>query len=87
MKKVINGLIYDTETAKPLGECRHSRGYVTIMRDTLFRTENGDYFVYSALTDGADWERGISITHMSFDEAQEWLKEHKKEETKNEESN
>lgn len=85
MKKVINGSLYDTETAKPLGQRNDYYDHLSWMSETLYRTKSGKYFVYgegggnsryAVMTECGHWESGAKITPVSLDEAQKWAEEH-----------
>lgn len=86
MKKVIDGSLYDTETAKSLGQkwfdCTDRLSW---MSETLYRTKSGKYFVYgeggcnsryAVRTECDRWASGAKIIPMSLDEAQKWAEEH-----------
>ena len=86
MKKVINGKLYDTETAKKCGEW--DNGYYTndfnYCSETLYLKKTGEYFLFgegNALSSYAShsgnssgW--GEKIIPMSYDEAQTWAEKH-----------
>ena len=86
MKKVINGALYDTETAKPLGKDSYSnprdfRHWV----ETLYRTKSGKFFLHGvggAMTKYAvsvgqnEWSGGEKIIPLDLDSAQKWAEEH-----------
>ena len=86
MKKVINGALYDTETAKLLGKNSYSnprdfRYWV----ETLYRTKSGKFFLHGAggaLTKYAvsvgqnEWSGGEKIIPLDLDSAQKWAEEH-----------
>ena len=83
MKKIINGKLYDTETAKKLGDwdnglCTSDFNYVC---ETLYKKRTGEFFLlgeggaatnYSERIGSNDWCYGYAIMPMSFDEAQKW---------------
>lgn len=84
MKKVINGSLYDTDTAKPLGEWYTDLGMLTYVCETLYRTKSGKYFVhgeggpasrYAAQTGTNSWKSGAKITPVSLDGAQKWAED------------
>lgn len=86
MKKVINGKLYNTETAKSLG-----KGYSTAPRndfsfwqEELFRTKSGAYFIYgeggpassySVSTGSNSWSGGEKILPLSPEDARDWAEE------------
>ena len=48
MKKIIDGKLYDTETAECLGFYQHFDGNTFhYLREALYRTKKGTYFIYS----------------------------------------
>lgn len=86
MKKVINGSLYDTETAKLLGEDSYSnpRDFAH-WRESLYRTKSGKYFLHGeggAMTKYAvcvaqnEWSSGEKIIPLDLDSAQKWAEEH-----------
>ena len=86
MKKVINGSLYDTETAKLLGEDSYSNpGDFQHWVETLYRTKSGKYFLHGeggAMTKYAvsvgqnEWSGGEKIIPLDLDSAQKWAEEH-----------
>lgn len=86
MKKVIDGALYDTETAKLLGEDSYSsprdfRHWV----EELYRTKSGKYFLHGkggAMTKYAvsvglnEWSGGEKIIPLDLEAAQAWAEEH-----------
>ena len=86
MKKVINGALYDTETAKLLGEDSYSNpGDVHHWTEQLYRTKSGKYFLHGeggAMTKYAvcvaqnEWSGGEKIIPLDLDSAQKWAEEH-----------
>ena len=86
MKKVINGALYDTEIAKPLGKDSYSNpGDFQYWVETLYRTKSGKFFLHGAggaLTKYAvsvgqnEWSGGEKIIPLDLDSAQKWAEEH-----------
>ena len=86
MKKVISGALYDTETAKLLGEDSYSNpGDFQYWVETLYRTKSGKYFLHGeggALTKYAvcvaqnECSGGEKIIPLDLDSAQKWAEEH-----------
>ena len=80
MKKVINGALYDTETAKPLGKDSYSNPRdFHHWKETLYRTKSGKYFLHGkggAMTKYAvsvglnEWCGGEKIIPLDLDSAQ-----------------
>ena len=86
MKKVINGTLCDTNTAKKLGEDSYSNpGDSQYWVETLYRTKSGKYFLHGeggAMTKYAvcvaqnEWSGGEKIIPLDLDSAQRWAEEH-----------
>ena len=66
MKKIVNGLLYDTEKAQLVSRYIGPSGN----HMTLYRTRIGRYFLYRK------WRRIETIDTMTDEEAFEWLAEH-----------
>jgi hypothetical protein len=85
MKKVINGRVYSTETAKKLGSVEPN-GYnprdFTYFCETLYQTKSGAYFLHGeghansryGIWQGNTGSWGEKIMPMSPDDAREWAK-------------
>jgi hypothetical protein len=84
MKKIINGKMYNTETATFL--LSHENGLGT--RDfrnfweNLYRKKTGEFFLYgeggpmtayAKTYDGNSWSSGEDIIPLSIEEAKEWV--------------
>lgn len=85
MKKIIDGKLYDTETAKEIGE--YSYGAINDFRyfsETLYKTKNGNYFMYGeggALSQYAEVSEfgkcgGCAIVPYTEEEAQKWAEDY-----------
>lgn len=83
MKKIINGLVYDTNTAKEIGEW--SNGYAVSdfkhIRETLYKKRTGEYFLYGrggpmskyAMETGSNsWSGGEKIIPLEYERARKW---------------
>ncbi|MCE5344468.1 MAG: hypothetical protein LLF96_12925 [Eubacteriales bacterium] len=86
MQQTMNNKVYDTETAKPLGNWQRGfsseRGYLS---ETLYITEEGDYFLYG---EGGSrsryaqrvapntWGYGERIIPFNNEEANAWAENH-----------
>ena len=86
MKKIINGKVYDTETAKELGDWRRGEGWrgFDYVHETLYRTKTGEFFLhgeggpmtqYSEAVGQNSWKAGDRIMPMTFEEARQWAEE------------
>ena len=85
MKKVINGKMYNTETADWLGN--YSFGYSGDFQridEDLYRTKKGSFFLageggpmtkYRVECGVREWCGGSDIIPLSEDEAREWVEE------------
>lgn len=87
MKKIINGKLYDTETAKKLGDWDNGlyTSDLNYVCETLYKKRTGEFFLlgeggaatnYSERVGSNDWCYGYAIMPMSFDEAQKWAEKH-----------
>lgn len=86
MKKIIEGRVYNTETAKLLGEYSYSnRTDINYFSEKLYRTKSGAYFLYgeggpasrySKQVGQNRWTGGEEIRAMSPQGARAWAKEH-----------
>lgn len=87
MKKIINGKVYDTETAKRLGEYEPNpyRSDFHYYCETLYRKKTGEFFLhgegnaaspYSRSCGQNEWCGSEKIIPMTYAEAQKWTEEH-----------
>lgn len=86
MKKIIEGRVYNTETAKLLGEYTYSnRRDFNYYSEELYRTKSGAYFIYgeggpasrySKQVEQNSWTGGREIKAMSPQGARAWAEEH-----------
>lgn len=87
MKKIINGRLYDTDTAKAIGS--YSNGYgagdLYYLDETLYRKKTGEFFlfgdggawtIYGVECGNRCWSGGTGIYPISEKDAQEWVEEH-----------
>lgn len=84
MKAIINGRLYNTETALLLGRCISAQaGVLQSCWEEFYRKKNGEYFVYGEggpfskyghFFDG-EWHEGGAITVLSEAEAREWAEQ------------
>ena len=86
MKKILNGKMYNTETANCLAEYwngRSSRDF-RHLSESLYRKKNGEFFLYGEggpLTKykepyGDMWGDGNAITPLEADSAREWAEKY-----------
>ncbi len=86
MKKIIKNRVYDTSTAKKIGEFSNGLSYSDFdyLRETLYRKKTGEYFLYgvggartwAAYQSGDMWGAGEQIQAISLKEAQEWAEKY-----------
>lgn len=86
MKKVISGVLCDTDTAKMLGEYEHdckSSFYWYVER--LYRTKSGKYFIhgeghaaspYARKVAQSEWAPGEAIKLLPPEAARQWAEDH-----------
>ena len=80
MKKIINGKMYDTETATAVKNDMGGEGFGRY-DETLYRKKTGEYFLYGeggprtryAHSAGQNaWSGGEKCIPLTYDEAREW---------------
>lgn len=85
MKQVIDGKMYNTDTAEEIGSwSNHLGGDFRSCSETLYRTKKGNYFVHGeggamskyAEQCGDGMGGGSAIIPMDKDEAFEWAQQH-----------
>ena len=86
MKKIINGRLYDTETAKLIGTWRNGLGSSDFCycAEDLYQKKTGEYFLHGsggALSAygklcGTDWCYGQNVIPMTEKEVKAWAEEH-----------
>lgn len=85
MKKIINGRIYDTNTAKELGRDDQTYGNFSDWEETLYRKSTGEYFLhgeggpqtkYAQQIGENSWTGGEKIIPLSLESAKKWAEEH-----------
>ena len=87
MKRVIEGKVYDTDTAELLHvwENMADTGDFRYCSEELYMTQRGSYFIageggamspYAESLGGGNWSNGNGIEPVSKDRAMKWLEEH-----------
>ena len=83
MKKIIDGKLYDTETALKIA-CYYSEdspASPTCLQETLYRKKTGEFFLhgkggseskYAKLKGGKQWCGAEAIIPLSYESAQSW---------------
>ena len=85
MKKIINGKVYDTETARELGRDGGEYGTYQEWHETLYQKRTGEYFLHGeggpatkyAVSAGLNqWSGGSKIVPLDVAAAKAWVEEH-----------
>lgn len=86
MKKIINGKLYDTETARELGVDSYANsGDFNHWAERLYQKRTGEFFLYGeggpmtkyAVSVGQNsWSGGEKIIPLNVDAARKWVEEH-----------
>ena len=87
MKKIINGKVYDTETAKKVASwySNYARNDFHYYEEELYQKKTGEFFLYgegnaaspySKSCGQNEWCGGERIEPLTFKEAQKWAEEH-----------
>ena len=84
MKKIINGKLYNTSTARRLGMAEGGEGF-SHWSEVLYQKRTGEFFLYGeggamtkyakALSDNS-WSGGEKIIPLTFETARQWAEEH-----------
>ena len=75
MKRHINNLLYDTDTAKPLGAWDNAQAPTALayVCETLYRKKTGEYFLHGESgPEGRYGASGEVIRPLTLDEARAW---------------
>ena len=86
MKKIINGKVYDTETARDLGSDSYSNERdFHYWSERLYQKRTGEFFLYgeggplsryAVSTGNNSWSGGEKIIPLTAAKAREWAEEH-----------
>ena len=86
MKKIINGKVYDTNSAKRVGDWDNGRyGEFSYCSEELYRKRTGEFFLYgeggaqskySKSCGNNSWSGSEMIIPLSYEAAQKWAEEH-----------
>lgn len=86
MKKVINGKLYNTQTAKLLGEDSYSNpSDFNYWIESLFQKRTGEFFLYgeggpmsryAQTTSQNEWSGGEQIQPLTVENARQWAEQH-----------
>ena len=86
MKKVINGKMYNTETAKLIGSASNGGNWRDFnhYEESMYLKKTGEFFIageggpmtkYSVQIEQNSWSGGSAITPLTYTEAREWAEE------------
>lgn len=84
MKKIINGKMYNTETAKCLASWFNGSISFDMCQEWLYRKKTGEYFLYgeggasskySEYCGFDQWSGGSAFTPLTEEEAREWAEQ------------
>lgn len=86
MKKIINGKIYDTNSAERVGDWDNGRnGDFSYCSEELYRKRTGEFFLYgeggaqskySKSCGNNSWSGSEMIIPLSYEAAKKWAEEH-----------
>lgn len=87
MKKIINGKLYNTDTAKEIGSWENMDDVRNFSRfeETLYQKRTGEFFLhgvggaatkYAVSLGNSSWTGGESIIPLSWEAARKWCEEH-----------
>ena len=87
MKKIINGKMYDTDTAKWMASWSDGLSFrdFTHVEETLYQKRTGEFFLHGAggpasryaVSSGQNsWSGGEKIIPLSWEAARKWAEEH-----------
>lgn len=86
MKKIINNKVYDTDTARKLGEWSNAGGWSDFnhIEETLYQKRTGEYFLhgeggpmtkYAVSCGNNSWSGGEKIIPLTYENARKWAEE------------
>lgn len=87
MKKIINGKLYNTDTARLVGEWSNAGGWQDLghLEETLYQKKTGEFFLhgeggpaskYAEQTGQNSWTGGEKIIPLSYETARQWAEDH-----------
>lgn len=85
MKKIINGKLYDTDTARLIGTWDNGESSLNCVEEGLYRKKTGEFFLhgiggantkYAESLGSNSWCGSEKIIPLPYDEAQQWAEEH-----------
>lgn len=86
MKKIINGKLYNTDTARQIGSWDNNiTDRLYWVNETLYQKQRGEFFLhgeggpgskYAEPSGQGNWSSGEKIIPLSYDAAQAWAEEY-----------
>jgi len=76
MKKVINGVLYNSDNAKQVGVYGHVTGGNVVKTETLYKTREGNYFILERDMAGGMGAASGRMIPLSAQQANDWAKKH-----------
>ena len=85
MKKIINGKLYDTDTAREVAIASNGRSGIDRVCEILYRKRTGEYFLhgeggaatrYGEASGDNQWTGSSKILPLSLDAARKWAESH-----------
>lgn len=87
MKKIINGKLYNTDTARQVGTWSNSADCndLSWVEESLYQKKTGEFFLhgqggpntrYAQQLEASHWTGGETISLISYESAQKWAEEH-----------
>jgi len=78
MKKIINGKLYNTETATYLGTRRNGKlmGDFSRLEEDIYRKDNGEFFLHGNGGGLTLYNGGEDCLPLTDNEAREWIERH-----------
>ena len=87
MKKIINGKLYNTDTARQVGTWSNSADCSDLswVEESLYQKKTGEFFLhgqggpntrYAQQLEASHWTSGETISLISYESAQKWAEEH-----------
>ena len=87
MKKIINGKLYNTDTARQVGTWSNSADCndLSWVEESLYQKKTGEFFLhgqggpntrYAQQLEASHWTSGETISLVSYDSARQWAEDH-----------
>lgn len=87
MKKIINGKLYNTDTARQVGTWSNSSDCSDLswVEESLYQKKTGEFFLhgqggpntrYAQQLEASQWTSGETISLVSYDSARQWAEDH-----------